>query len=126
MGLNIKNEETERLVRELAALTGENKSKAITILNQTTEERPEDILGGKKVVSFYRNICDPMDEEPITVDGHAFCIAKGSREVGVRITPTAYDKVADAYRHVARNVGLVGNQVQAITWLTYRREHGIT
>ena len=30
MGLNIKNEETERLIKELAELTGENKTQAIT------------------------------------------------------------------------------------------------
>lgn len=31
MGLNIKNPETERLVRKLAALTGEGQTEAITV-----------------------------------------------------------------------------------------------
>ena len=30
MGINIKNPETERLIRELAALTGEGKTEAVT------------------------------------------------------------------------------------------------
>jgi hypothetical protein len=38
MGLNIKNEETQRLVRELAMLTGENMTTAVT---QAVRERLE-------------------------------------------------------------------------------------
>lgn len=44
MGMNIKNEETQRLVRELAALTGENQTAAIT---EAVRQRLERLRGGK-------------------------------------------------------------------------------
>ncbi len=39
MGLNIKNEETQRLVDELAALTGESKTAALTAAVRERLER---------------------------------------------------------------------------------------
>jgi antitoxin VapB len=39
MGLNIKNEETHRLVRELAALTGESLTEAVTTAVRERLER---------------------------------------------------------------------------------------
>ena len=46
MGLNIKNEETSRLVAELAALTGESKTAAI---QQAVRERLERLQQGSPV-----------------------------------------------------------------------------
>ena len=42
MSLNIKNEETHRLARELAALTGESVTAAITVAVQERLERLRD------------------------------------------------------------------------------------
>lgn len=39
MGMNIRNEETERLVRELAALTGESETAAVTTAVRERLER---------------------------------------------------------------------------------------
>lgn len=44
MGINIKNEETHRLVRELAALTGENQTEAIT---KAVQERLQRLRASK-------------------------------------------------------------------------------
>ncbi|MBM4436839.1 MAG: type II toxin-antitoxin system VapB family antitoxin [Actinobacteria bacterium] len=45
MGLNIKNEETHRLVRELAGLTGESMTAAITAAVRERLERVRDARG---------------------------------------------------------------------------------
>ncbi len=45
MGMNIKNEETHRLVRELAELTGENQTAAIT---KAVRERLERVRRGRR------------------------------------------------------------------------------
>lgn len=55
MSLNIKNEETCRLAEELAALTNENKTQAITIalrerLERVTGEREKRIEWEKKAM----------------------------------------------------------------------------
>jgi antitoxin VapB len=39
MGINIKNEETERLIRELAQVTGEGQTEAVTVAVKERIER---------------------------------------------------------------------------------------
>jgi antitoxin VapB len=62
MGLNIKNEETHRLVRELADLTGESMTGAIT---EAVRERLERIKGGGEGAGTAERI------HAIAVDMHA-------------------------------------------------------
>lgn len=44
MGMNIKNEETHRLVRELATLTGESQTAAVT---EAVRQRLDRLRGGR-------------------------------------------------------------------------------
>lgn len=77
---------------------------------------------GMKTLSFYANILDPSDPVTVTVDTHAIKIAGINRDsVGKKL----YLAIADGYREVADYVGLLPQQVQAITWTTWRRERGI-
>ena len=48
MGINIKNEETQRLIRELAELAGEGQTEAITV---AVRERIEKIRAKRKGVA---------------------------------------------------------------------------
>lgn len=93
-------------------------------------ETPADVVRGPKVTAFYHTILDPFhaDVRPV-IDRHAQDIADGIRSTEkTRKPPTGkrYDAYADAYREVARIVGLPAHMVQAITWESWREAHGIT
>ena len=109
-----------------------NKAKAIAILNLDMEsvdtEAIANILNGQKVVAFYRSIMG--DKNAVCVDGHAYAIFIGERIVTSRtpsITPKLFETIQRAYQLVAkRSIDLCGveltpTQVQAVTWVTYRR-----
>jgi hypothetical protein len=84
-------------------------------------------VGGKKIRSFYLNILNPMDPEPVTIDGHAVNIWSGRRVALKAVASTSfnYSAVAFDYRTAAARIGLLPNQVQAITWFTWKRIHNI-
>lgn len=97
---------------------------------------PADVLGGRKVRSFYVNILRPDRAGAVTVDRHALTIALGvlptdAQRHRIRATaqralerPGVYATTAGAYRAAARAVGILPHEVQAITWTTWRRETG--
>lgn len=90
-------------------------------------EDPEMILGSKKgfkTLNFFRNIFEPFKNGPVTVDRHAYDIAVNKRHgsdyrpIGTSLK--AYESYAQAYRDVAQEVGVLPQQVQAVTWEWYR------
>ena len=94
---------------------------------------PLDILGGNKVRNFYRAIMG--DEDAVVIDRHAFDVALGrigddaSRRILSRVG--VYDTFAQAYRIAAQRLSdafgetILPSQVQAVTWLAWRRSKGI-
>jgi len=109
-----------------------NKAKAAAILALTADDLLTDtiaeILKGRKVVAFYRSIMG--DPDAVCVDGHAYAVWIGERipttqtpSLGVKL----YADIARAYQLVAKRsfnlcgVTLSPTQVQAVTWVTYRR-----
>jgi len=109
-----------------------NKAKAAAILAITAEDLETDtiaeILKGRKVVAFYRSIMG--DPDAVCVDGHAYAVWIGERipttqtpSIGVKL----YADIARAYQLVAKRsyelcgTTLTPTQVQAVTWVTYRR-----
>lgn len=87
---------------------------------------PLDVLGGRKVRSFYCNIREPDAPGRVTVDRHAVALAfptappkKFLKRIG------AYQLTAAAYRTAARTVGLLPHELQAVCWLTHRRLIGV-
>lgn len=91
----------------------------------------KDILNGKKIVCFYENI---MGDDTCTIDGHARNIAyaervnltDGKTSIGVK----EYANLQDAYRIAASRCRVNGRrlkayELQAITWVTWRKMHGI-
>lgn len=88
-------------------------------------EDPETVLPlQRKTWNFYRNIADPTDPDPVTVDRHAHDIAVGvrygSQERGLD-SVKRYATIAHAYREAARRLGELPNVVQAVTWVYARR-----
>ena len=109
-----------------------NKQKAIDILSLDMEsvdtEAIPKILKGQKVVAFYRSIMG--DKNAVCVDGHAYAIFIGERVPTSKtpsITPKLFETIQRAYQLVAKRsadlcgVELSPTQVQAVTWVTYRR-----
>jgi len=103
------------------------KAKAWSILEATPDYGGVLVLlNGKKITAFYENI---MGNDKCTIDGHAKNIYYGKRErvkdngsIGVK----EYRTIVEAYAKVAKMYNLKTHEMQAITWITWRRIHNIT
>lgn len=107
-----------------------NKDKAARVLEleSVDTEAIQDILSGQKVVAFYR--CISGFDDTVCVDGHAYAIWLGER-VPTTQTPkigkATYAAITRSFIFVSeRSFELCGHsltpaQVQAVTWVTYRR-----
>jgi len=85
------------------------------------------ILNGKKIVSFFRNISG--DETDITIDGHARNIYYNDRQglttPNTNIKKSEYLDIQKAYARASKKLGIKAYELQAITWVAWRRIHGI-
>jgi len=118
------------------ALLPENVMKAQKI---HAGQDPHEILGGHKVRSFFENIHDPSNKEPVTIDRHAYDIAMGHPFVGTgrKSTPRGeagkmspdiglsamgrYQHFVHAYKTAAEHLGVdVPNKAQAVSWVSHR------
>lgn len=107
-----------------ASTYGSNKRKALVILEGAA---PLEALGGLKVRAFYSCIIGGDD---VCIDGHAYAIWRGER-ISTRSTPKIsaklYAAIAADYARAAATINSVLGttyrpyQVQAITWLVWRR-----
>lgn len=86
-----------------------------------------DVLRSRKVSNFYRAIVS-RGADGIVIDRHALDIAHNQRIEGDRPSPTdrQYDAIAQKYRLAADALARQGwllspAQVQAVTWLAWRR-----
>ena len=107
---------------------GANKEKAIKVLESGFETLPMilDILSGPKLREFASCIAGLDD---VCIDGHAFCIWNGGRTVlkdvpaiGVKLRR----QIKADYAQAAADLGITGYELQAITWVAWRRIHGVT
>jgi hypothetical protein len=101
-----------------------NKIKALAILSGNDCLQ---ILGGLKVRAFYDCI---LAGDSVCVDGHAYAIWTGGyipTTKTPKITPKLYEAIAADYRLAAATINSIlqaeysAAQIQAITWLTWRR-----
>lgn len=110
---------------------GKMKEKAWSILESNpTYDETITILNGQKIVCFYQNI---MGENTCTVDGHAYNIYHASRQSltgSISIGKIEYHLIQDAYRKAGQSVLVHGRELkayemQAVTWVAWRRIHNI-
>jgi len=114
---------------------GAMRTKAAQILALASPDRETiaKILNGRKITAFFLSIAGVHDA--VCVDGHAYAVWVGQRitttntpSLGVKL----YSDIARAYALVAkRSHALCGEaltpaQVQAVTWVTYRRLIGLS
>ena len=87
-----------------------------------------EVLSTDKLNNFYWNIFKPDLFEHVTIDRHATAIAYfGRRETDFpKPTTKRYSLIAEAYKKVAENLGLIPQQLQAITWVAYRNEANLS
>ncbi len=100
-----------------------NVNKARRILEG---ENPLQVLPatGPKVRAFFDCILNPETSELITVDRHAKCLAHyqlSERQKTSIVRPAEYLHLARHYRQLAKRLGLIPHQLQAITWVTWKR-----
>ena len=109
---------------------GANLRKAKRIIEG---ENPLIVLHGLKTIAFYVSILTSgEDVYYVTIDRHALSIALGriatdKERSMLRTTPKGkriYGAFSDAYREASKEVNLTPSELQAITWLTWRREKG--
>lgn len=105
------------------------KAKAWSILEDELNDDTDILsrLNGQKIRSFYSNI---MGLDEVTIDGHALNIALGKRETlkdaKTNMGKKQYRELQGAYVRAAKRVKVKPHVLQAITWTTWRREHGIS
>jgi len=107
------------------------KEKAWLILEtMPSYEETITILNGKKIVSFYKNINGDETE----IDGHARNIFYNDRQglttPKTNITKLEYAKIQKAYLKASKKIKVNGSvlkayELQAITWLAWKRIHNI-
>ena len=95
---------------------GVNVVKALWIENGSD---PDSILGGRKVRSFWRNISQPYSSLDVTLDGH-MVNALGLPSHRYLERKGVYDAIADAFRTVAEEHGILPHQLQAAVWIHVR------
>jgi hypothetical protein len=103
-----------------------NKKKAIDFLQaeplcQDARLALVGVPGESKVPSFAWCIAHYSSTQIVCVDGHAISIWLGYRLKEATAKGSAYLRIQQDYIDVANKEGIAPHQVQAITWLTYRR-----
>ena len=105
-----------------------NKTKAVRILESGLQTLPTalEILSGPKLREFASCIAGLAE---VCIDGHAFCIWNGGRTnlkdvpaIGVKLRR----EIKADYAQAAEDLGLTAAALQAITWVAWRRLHGVS
>jgi hypothetical protein len=91
-----------------------NKEKALRIIKAQSPNEVEQILNGRKTQSFYRNILMPTLPTTVTIDLWAY------RSLGLEQVNKNYSKAENAYKEVAKEIGILPHQLQAIIWSKVR------
>ena len=107
---------------------GKNKEKALNILKADQDfytENVRDILKGPKLIEFFNCI---LGVEDVCIDGHAYCIFNGSRtslkdvpSIGVKMRK----EIKSDFKKAAAKFNISPAEMQAITWVTWRRIYGV-
>lgn len=104
------------------------KQKAAKILTENITDRDEllAILKGPKLCEFFN--CILGDSGDVCIDGHAYSIWVGDR-ITLANVPSIGKKLRQTikadYQEAARILGVQPHVVQAITWVAWKRLHGV-
>ena len=107
--------------------TQANNDKAILI---SSNQNPDDILGGEKVTAFYHALVNPTGQDKPVIDRHAITVYYGKPVTKQQLSRVFGSKkvmrrIQSAYLRAGREIGQHYNVVQAITWIQHRKNKGI-
>jgi hypothetical protein len=103
------------------------RDKAWSILTKMpkTDQDTAFILNGPKITDFFWCI---MGHDVCVIDGHAWCIANADRRT-MQEVPSIGKKLRlelqAAYSKAGKKHGMTAYQMQAATWVAWRRIHGV-
>ena len=100
------------------------KDKARRILySGETDDIILSILNGNKIKSFYMNLMYPDEKEFVTIDRHAISIVLGREATDKErsLTDKQYQFFSECYKEVARELDILPNFLQSITWQAWKR-----
>lgn len=109
-----------------------NRRKAWHMLEERSD--PFEMFGKRapKTRVFFKLLSKAgPDYDDVVIDGHAYSIAMGVRhplsspDIPGLEYRDRYGLISAAYREAAKRVELRPEQMQAITWLTWKRLHGV-
>jgi hypothetical protein len=107
--------------------SGKQKALKILALPMLTAEEMLTILNGPKLREFAS--CIMGDSSEVCIDGHAYSIWLGDRvalanvpSIGVKLRR----QIKADYISAAATIGIEPYTLQAVTWCTWRRLHGVT
>jgi hypothetical protein len=120
---NVRMARNAFLRRKAAGHFPANNAKANAIMRGA---EPLSVLGGDKVRAFYANIVNAGGDD-VTVDRHSMAVAYSRvlddyarQRIIERVR--SYPQLVGLYRDAARILAMSPAELQAITWLTWRRE----
>jgi hypothetical protein len=103
----------------------QNVSKAFSIAHENVA--PEEMLGGAKVLAFYKNVLNPISSKVVTIDTHAARAAFGvynltSQQVSFTFREKGNRVIQQAYKNVAKRYHMLPLKLQATVWLRVKAD----
>lgn len=111
----------------------ENIAKALKILNGADPLEVFPVATSPKVRAFFACMLDPWGSSEVVIDRHAKGLAymlTSSRTGSATnnklsmVRPAEFKYLAWHYKKLAKRLGLLPHQLQAITWVTWKRLEG--
>jgi hypothetical protein len=123
--------ENKRIARQfIASGYGKHTSKFIAKAEQIKlydSDYPREFilttLNGNKIQNFFLNIAYPNADTHVTIDRHSISVALGrsiQEHEGRNLTDKQYEFLASCYRDASTKLGILPNQLQAVTWVKWR------
>ncbi len=106
--------------------TGKRKAAEILTGKVTNRQELLDILKGPKLQEFFNCILGDVDD--VCIDGHAYSIWVGDRITLANVPAIGKklrDKIKSDYQKAAKEIGIKPHELQAITWVCWRRIHDV-
>ncbi len=98
------------------------KAKEILFMDNPTEDKIKNVLGGLKTQAFFENLYRPQTSRAVTVDIWQIRWAKSIGLIPEKgtLTPKRYRRIADMVTKVANDLQLKPHEYQALTWYETR------